>query len=40
MIALVVVMPEDVNPVGMPQLATVVNDVELLKELEPAEHIV
>ena len=40
MIALVVVMPEDVNAVGMPQLATVVNDVELLKELEPAEHIV
>ena len=33
-------MPEDAKPVGMPQLATVVNDVELLKELEPAEHIV
>ena len=38
MIALVVVMPEDAKPVGMPQLATVVNDIELLKELEPAEH--
>ena len=40
MIALVVVMPEDVNPVGMPQLATVVNDVELVNELEPAEQTV
>jgi hypothetical protein len=33
-------MPEEVKPVGMPQLAIVVNDVELVNELEPAEQTV
>ena len=34
-VALVVVMSEEVKPVGMPQLTTVVNDVEVLYELDP-----
>jgi len=29
-------MPEEVKPVGIPQLAIVVNDVGSLYELEPA----
>ena len=33
-------MPEEVKPVGIPQLATVVNDVGSLNELEPAEQTV
>ena len=40
MVAVVVVMLEEVKPVGIPQLATVVNDAELLKELDPAEQTV
>ena len=34
-VALVVVMLEEVKPVGIPQLAAVVNDVALLYELDP-----
>ena len=33
-------MPEEVKPVGVPQVAAVVNDVELLNELEPTEQTV
>ena len=33
-------MPEEVNPVGIPQLARVVNDVGALYELDPAEQTV
>ena len=39
-VALVVVMLEEVKPVGIPQLAGVVNDVEELYELNPAEQTV
>jgi hypothetical protein len=31
---------EEVRPVGIPQLATVLNDVALLYELDPAEQTV
>ena len=34
-VALVVVMLEEDKPVGMPQLAAVVNDVAVLYELDP-----
>jgi len=34
-VALVVVMLEELKPVGMPQLAAVVNDVAVLFELDP-----
>ena len=34
-VALVVVMLEELKPVGMPQLAAVVNDVAVLYELDP-----
>ena len=34
-VALVVVMLEEVKPVGIPQLAAVVNDVVVLYELDP-----
>ena len=33
-------MPEEVKPVGIPQLARVVNDVDALYELDPAEQTV
>jgi hypothetical protein len=39
-VALVVVTFEEVKPVGIPQLATVVNDVAVLYELDPAEQTV
>ena len=39
-VALVVVMLEEVKPVAVPQLAGVVNDVEELYELKPAEQTV
>ena len=39
-VAIVLVMPEEVKPVGVPQLAVVVNDVEVLYELDPAEQTV
>jgi hypothetical protein len=39
-VALAVVMPEEVKPVGIPQLAVVVNDAGELYELDPAEQIV
>ena len=39
-VALVVVMLEEVNPVGVPQLAAVVNDVAALYEPDPAEQTV
>ena len=39
-VALVVVMPEEVKPAGIPQLAAVVNDVAVLYELDPAEQTV
>ena len=39
-VALVVVMLEDVKPVGIPQLATVVNDAAVLYVLDPAEQTV
>ena len=39
-VALVVVILEDVKPVGIPQLAAVVNDVAVLYELVPAEQTV
>ena len=39
-VAPVVVMLEEVKPVGIPQLAVVVNDVEVLYELDPAEQTV
>jgi hypothetical protein len=39
-VALVVVMPEELKPVGIPQLAAVVNEVALLYELDPAEQTV
>ena len=39
-VALVVVMLEEVKPVAIPQLAGVVNDVEVLYELDPAEQTV
>jgi hypothetical protein len=39
-VALVLVMLEEVKPVGVPQLAAVVNDVEVLYELDPAEQTV
>ena len=39
-VALVVVMLEEVKPVGIPQLAGVVNDVAVLYELDPAEQTV
>ena len=38
--ALVEVIPEDVKPVGIPQVAAVVNDVAVLYELAPAEQTV
>jgi len=34
------VIPEDVKPVGIPQVAAVVNDVAVLYELDPAEQTV
>ena len=34
-VALVVVMPEEVKPAGIPQLAAVVNEVASLYELDP-----
>ena len=34
-VALVVVMLEEVKPVGIPQLEAVVNDVAVLYELDP-----
>jgi len=39
-VALVEVIPEDVKPVGIPQVAAVVNDVAVLYELDPAEQTV
>ena len=36
-VALVLVMLEELKPVGIPQIAVVVNDVESLYELDPAE---
>ena len=39
-VAIVAVMPDEVKPVGVPQVAAVVNDVELLNELEPTEQTV
>jgi len=33
-------MPEELKPVGMPQVAAVVNDVAVLYELDPAEQTV
>ena len=39
-VALVVVMLEELKPVGMPQIAVVVNDVGSLYELDPAEQTV
>ena len=33
-------MPEELKPVGMPQVAAVVNDVAALYELDPAEQTV
>ena len=39
-VALVVVMPEEVKPAGIAQLAAVVNDVAVLYELDPAEQTV
>jgi hypothetical protein len=35
-----VVILEEVKPVGIPQLAAVVNDVAVLYELDPAEQTV
>ena len=39
-VALILVMPEAVKPVGIPQLVGVVNDVAVLYELDPAEQTV
>ena len=39
-VAPVVVMLEELKPVGMPQIAVVVNDVDALYELDPAEQTV
>ena len=39
-VALVVAMLEEDNPVGVPQLDEVANDVEALYELVPAEQTV
>ena len=39
-VAPVLVMLEEVKPVGIPQLTGVVNDVEELYELDPAEQTV
>ena len=39
-VALVLVIPEEVKPVGIPQLAGVVKDVDALYELDPAEQTV
>ena len=39
-VALVVVMLEEVKPVGIPQLARVVNDEAVLYELDPNEQTV
>ena len=39
-VALVLVMSVEVKPVGVPQLTRVVNDVEVLYELDPAEQTV
>jgi hypothetical protein len=39
-VALVVVILEEVKPVGIPQLAAVVKDVIVLYELDPAEQTV
>ena len=39
-VALVLAMFEEVKPVGIPQLAIVLNDAELLYALDPAEQTV
>ena len=39
-VALVVLIFDEVKPVGIPQLATVVNDAALLYEPGPNEHTV
>jgi hypothetical protein len=39
-VAVVVVMLEEVKPVGIPQLAVVVNDAAVLYELDPSEQTV
>ena len=39
-VALVVVMPEELKPAGIPQGATVVNEVGSLYALDPAAQIV